>query len=296
MLDARSALALRFDGDLTMLETDKHASVDLDLKDAYTQFSIKPGAKGRGPEVTNLTGAGVSARVEPFETTGLALSTSFLTGRTARQMTQREFSVRGSRGSLRLLLRPTRFDLDQKACRPIHWRSEGNDPDGTRRFVADVDGSMATVFLRIERFEEGPPSLKTRSAVLDFGRLDAWVRVFDLDSAMLRLADFGTGEDVSFSGRVSSVFIDRQKVEIAPDDRFHVVGALTGRWLEDGGVRLSGRADQFWRNGRLLSTTRWQRLTGELQVFLLGALGAALLVAARAAWPFVQRHGSQHLG
>lgn len=112
---------------------------------------------------------------------------------------------------------------------------------------------------------------------------------------MLRLADFGTAGDVTLSGGVSSVLIDRQKEEIAPDDRFHVVGAITGRWLEDGGVRLSGRADQFWRNGRLLSTTRWQRLSGELQVFLLGALSATLLVAARAAWPFLHRHGSQPL-
>lgn len=143
VLDARSALALRFDADLTMLETDKHASVDVDLKNAYTQFSMEPGAKGRGPEVTNLTGAGVSARLKPSETTGLALSTSFLTGRTPRQMTQRGFSIRGSRGSLRLFLRPTRFDLDQKTCRPIRWRSEGYDPDGARRFVADVDGSTA---------------------------------------------------------------------------------------------------------------------------------------------------------
>jgi hypothetical protein len=284
--DLARGLEITSPGLLTTVATDRHASVAVTSGRESTMFTLDLGRGSSGPDVTNLSGDDIVARVEPYETSRVALGTSLVVPKTTRTAA-RELLIQVPQGATAIILRPIGNDLDQRACRPTALTRLPAAVDGTERYQADVDGAMVTTLATLKRTAEPIPSLDAPTSSLELRGLSAWTTVHEAEASMLNPFPRERATELLFDGAITEFTLDGEPVAAKARNSFRAIGSIEGEWLDGRRVRLSGRVEQLWRDGRRLNATRWERTPGEMQVFLLSALGALLLLAARLLWPII---------
>jgi hypothetical protein len=91
-----------------------------------------------------------------------------------------------------------------------------------------------------------------------------------------RRHEAGTADFLNFLGNVASLDIDGGSIAIRSIDHYAAFGKFVGRFEQSGQLRFSGVAKALWREQARVNPTKWERLSWEPRLSILGIVAAAL--------------------
>lgn len=131
------------------------------------------------------------------------------------------------------------------------------------------------VLIRVEEEVDGTTFPTIGHGLLRVSGDGGWIAVRALDASSLRNRDLGWASFLNFQGNVVALEIEGSPIPVSPFDTFTAIGRIQGTLAESGQVRFAGLASAFFRDQARLNSTKWERLTWEIRLLLLSALGSS---------------------
>jgi hypothetical protein len=220
-------------------------------------------------------------------TSFLVSATLFATPKRTGQIEPYELSVDLNGIRRRLLFAPVdRISADGRPhCRPINsdQRSaiaQAGAPSRTPiHFPADIVDFTALISLR-PTASMGEPIYEEGNRLTVSGA-EGWNSVTAIPQSRLQKSRNGVLNFITVESGVSELAIDGSNVEVKPYDNITAFGDLSGDYLANGQLLVSGRSHAVFQNSRLLNSTKWEHLPNEWRIWLLTGIGAGLLWGLR---------------
>jgi hypothetical protein len=105
---------------------------------------------------------------------------------------------------------------------------------------------------------------------------NGWVSLTRPSEQAIGRSKRGKVELVAFKGNIASLDIDNQSKPGRPIDQYTAFGEFTGDFEDSAKVRFSGRALALWKNAARVNPTKWERLSWEQRLAILGAIFSVL--------------------
>lgn len=154
---------------------------------------------------------------------------------------------------------------------------------GRRRPLATAQVN-AGIFVRVKAIQpEGVPLYNDPSSSLRVHGGRGSFFVADLSPDSLKGAG-GLLHGFEAKGGVSDVEVRRAPIEVKSHVWFGASGDLSAYYEDDGKLKITGHATEVWKDGARLNQTRWESLSTEWRLALVGLFGAMLTGLARITW------------
>lgn len=125
---------------------------------------------------------------------------------------------------------------------------------------------------------------------------NGWLRVTDLAEEDLRRTEVGSTRFLSFKGKPIRVEVDGKVIDANEFAPFIALGEIDGDIIDGGRVRLNGSVDKLWLGSTRINPTKWERLAGDVQLWIIGGLLAFLAAFARFVWwPIMSRYRDENV-
>jgi len=102
------------------------------------------------------------------------------------------------------------------------------------------------------------------------------LNVKDYAAAETTDEDLGSTDFLSIANNLIRLKVDDRELALTPDDWLYVLGSVHGEFGDAKDIRFDGAAKTIWKNGKRLNQTRWERLSTEWQLAVLGWIGGVL--------------------
>lgn len=261
-------------------------------------FSLSPGSKGNSSTMTRFDGSSNTVSIGVTDITRLALGVPSFEGRAAkRKPVRRVFKLMSGLTNHSFYFEPPTQhpDNSQQQCkiaRPVDIPS--SEVLETRHIIKS-NGAGITAVIKVKALPSSSSLFDSPYSKLEIAGVSGWTTVHGLpevDSPM----KVGSLRAISFQGTVTDFTVDTNPHPARPYDSFVLQGQLEGEYLQNGTLRIHGKTNQLWRNGRRLNPTKWEMLSTEWQLSILGAFGAFLIALWRLLWPAALKNANETMG
>ncbi|GEM_PF-3933327 len=161
-----------------------------------------------------------------------------------------------------------------------------NFAKGKENYRVSTGAVLVNLILRITKPDTSVLFSSNKKDYLSFGGLDGWYAIKKISSQDFQdVIEEGLMQGLSFGGDVESFHINGKKV-MDTEGRWYSAykTKVVAKAQENGGLRISGTAENIWSDSKRLNKTRWESLDGATQTILLGLIGSLLLSFATAFW------------
>jgi hypothetical protein len=162
--------------------------------------------------------------------------------------------------------------IGELACRSLE---PGGAVKQERATIAGADSFLGAL-IRVTKKQVPASIYGIEDNVLKVSGGNGWV---SLTRPIEQAADQdkpGSVNFVSFKGNIASLDIDGRAVTGRPIDRYNAFGEFTGSFESSTKLRFSGRAQALWKNAERVNPTRWERLSWEQRLAIMGAIFSML--------------------
>lgn len=185
-------------------------------------------------------------------------------------------------------------------CRPINSDQRNaiaqvGAPSNTPiYFPADTFNVTALVSLR--------PTESTLEAINQEGNrltvsgAEGWNSVTAIPQSQLQMSKSGEFSLIIAQSGVRELAIDGSSVEVKPHDTIYAFGDLSGSYLANGQLRVSGSSHAVFKNSRRLNSTKWEHLATEWKMWLLSGIGVGLLWGLQILWGQLRKAQDENPG
>ncbi|NMG43123.1 hypothetical protein GPA22_05190 [Aromatoleum toluvorans] len=146
----------------------------------------------------------------------------------------------------------------------------------SQRSYVEIDGRglLPGVLLRLRPSDLSGIRRVPAETTLRVQGADGWIAVHGLEIDSVAGQPLGHLKMFHVRGNILNFILDESSTAVQPFDTYTAIGELQGNFSADGNLLFSGRADSLWKGNVRANLTRWERLSWEAKVFLLGLLGS----------------------
>lgn len=119
-----------------------------------------------------------------------------------------------------------------------------------------------------------------QSTEISFFNANGWLELSKIKSSLVEGKSYRT-RMLSVAKGVTYQEIDGRKVDISPNESVVAFGDIGIEFVTGGAYKVSGKASMMWRGNSRVNQTKWENLTNEQQVFILGILTTMLVALFR---------------
>ena len=173
--------------------------------------------------------------------------------------------------------KPTRFDPKQKLrCTSLPTGSPTGLPGRVAIYKKPfLPPSTVIGGIRVRLTPRSTPAIDAaypRPTTFVVSRMNGWVAIEKLNKDDFRNRSLGTADFLVFKEGLTGLVVDGAKVGVSPDAKIVALGSFDGRVTKAGEVRYSGTAQAIWKDRKRVNPTKWERLSIEIQLFILSTL------------------------
>ncbi|WP_308925061.1 hypothetical protein [Janthinobacterium sp. J1-1] len=141
--------------------------------------------------------------------------------------------------------------------------------------------AVSNVLVKITQ-DEDPQTLSSEETEFLVSGGGGWFRLDPMNAEEFENHHVGALEMVQTRGNISELALDGQAMAARPLSTYTAVGEFTAAYGAGGALMVSGLAKSLWKDDGRLNMTKWEKLTWEPMVLILGLLGGAIVwVCAR---------------
>lgn len=123
--------------------------------------------------------------------------------------------------------------------------------------------------------------------------VDGWLEIEGLPIDQFNESALGVASMLQLTGGVETFTVDGKVFDAGPSCDIQAFGKFYGMYRADATLRFRGSAKAIWKDGKRLNSTKWERLTTEAQLAILGAIITFCLGFARIWRAIVSRLADQ---
>lgn len=226
---------------------------------------------------------GESFKITPEHTSRYTVNASFVNDKAnTNYMSSRVLKIFANDNIFSLSFKPTgKLQNGINRCKLLNFNGLNNLSEN---IIVPSDGIGITFVINI-KFEKNIVAINQISPNLYIANASGSMSLTDVESRDLQGEYLGKTAMISLSGADSDIEIEGVSSSLKGSDSLSIQGAMAGEMLGDGRVKFSGRADALWKNERRMNMTRWEGLSVEWKLFLLGVSSSLLFAAWRILWP-----------
>lgn len=166
---------------------------------------------------------------------------------------------------------PDRSESDRLGCQRM---TQGEAPSTPNIFHVTPHTIIGGVLIEVERQPSKTIEGEVFATQYAIRGGAGWVWAYGLKPSEMESDTLGKLELFQMQGNISDLVIDGISVAPRPADVYTAQGEFAGTYTREGKLRVTGRANQLWRDKARMNPTKWENLGWEAKIFLLGALGA----------------------
>lgn len=168
---------------------------------------------------------------------------------------------------------------------------DGGAVSDARKVSADATALLAGLYVKIEPIQRSLGVFQPFDNELKVSGLDGQFSTEAISPDSLEGHKFGSTDLLAAVGDIKELKVDGSDLPSKPGDFIHALGSVNGEFIAGGRSRFSGVANLLWQNSKRINKTRWEKLSTEWQLAMLGWIGALAFALFRLLGPTFRRLG-----